>query len=166
MEFLPAVPRETAEKLWEDHQPESTKVWAVPRTQNERERNAQRTGLMPDGVDQEIDASALDMYLIPPPPPPLPPPPPPPPPPEIIVKPAVPEETEATKPSTRTRIPLVSAKSFNIASLQQFTNSFSQENLIGSGMLGSVYRAELPDGKVTVRMAKFFRVPVLLMTSF
>ncbi|XP_056158324.1 protein STRUBBELIG-RECEPTOR FAMILY 3-like [Syzygium oleosum] len=142
------VPRETAVKLSEDHQPESRKVWAVPRTQNERERNAQRTGLMPDGVDQEIDVSALDVYLIPPPPPPLPPPPPPPPPPEIIVKPAVPEETEATKPSTRTRIPLVSAKSFNIASLQQFTNSFSQENLIGSGMLGSVYRAELPDGKL------------------
>jgi serine/threonine protein kinase len=39
-------------------------------------------------------------------------------------------------------------KSFTIASLQQYTNSFSQENLIGGGTLGSVYRAQLPDGKL------------------
>ncbi|KAL4626985.1 hypothetical protein ACB092_05G135100 [Castanea dentata] len=32
--------------------------------------------------------------------------------------------------------------------LQQHTNSFSHENFIGEGMLGSVYRGELPDGKV------------------
>ncbi|KAL5162794.1 Protein STRUBBELIG-RECEPTOR FAMILY 8 [Glycine soja] len=30
----------------------------------------------------------------------------------------------------------------------QYTNSFSQENYIGEGMLGPVYRAELPDGKL------------------
>ncbi|KAI3456284.1 hypothetical protein Pfo_012947 [Paulownia fortunei] len=41
-----------------------------------------------------------------------------------------------------------SAKFFTIASLQQYTNSFSQENLIGKGTLGTVYRAQLPDGKV------------------
>lgn len=41
-----------------------------------------------------------------------------------------------------------SVKSFTIASLQQYTDSFSEENLIGEGMIGSVYRAELPDGKV------------------
>lgn len=150
---LDKVPKETAVvKLSEDHQPESRKVWAVPRTQNERERNAQRTGLMPDREDQESDVSALEAYLMPPPPPPPPPPTPPPPPPpplEIIVKPTVPEQTMATKPSVRTRIPLVSAKSFTIAYLQQYTNSFSQENLIGqSGMLGRVYRAELPNGKL------------------
>lgn len=43
---------------------------------------------------------------------------------------------------------LSSARTFSIASLQQYTNSFSQENLLGGGMLGTVYRAELPDGKV------------------
>ncbi|GLT33505.1 hypothetical protein SLA2020_080870 [Shorea laevis] len=37
---------------------------------------------------------------------------------------------------------------FTIASLQQYTNSFSEDNFIGEGMLGSVYRAELPDGKL------------------
>ncbi|XP_074269917.1 protein STRUBBELIG-RECEPTOR FAMILY 3-like [Silene latifolia] len=41
-----------------------------------------------------------------------------------------------------------SVKSFTVASLQQYTNSFSQDNLIGDGTLGSVYRADLPDGKV------------------
>ncbi|MBA0840180.1 hypothetical protein Goarm_002781, partial [Gossypium armourianum] len=37
---------------------------------------------------------------------------------------------------------------FTIASLQQYTNSFAEENFIGEGMLGGVYRAELPDGKL------------------
>ncbi|KAL0353106.1 UNVERIFIED_CONTAM: protein STRUBBELIG-RECEPTOR FAMILY 1 [Sesamum angustifolium] len=41
-----------------------------------------------------------------------------------------------------------SSKYFTIASLQQYTNSFSQENFIGRGTLGTVYRAQLPDGKV------------------
>ncbi|XP_011096273.1 protein STRUBBELIG-RECEPTOR FAMILY 1 [Sesamum indicum] len=41
-----------------------------------------------------------------------------------------------------------SSKFFTIASLQQYTNSFSQENLIGRGTLGTVYRAQLPDRKV------------------
>ncbi|KAJ6297480.1 hypothetical protein OIU78_023099 [Salix suchowensis] len=52
------------------------------------------------------------------------------------------------KPSRKTQTPLTSAKSFTIASLQQYTNSFSQENFIGGGMLGSVYRAQLPNGKL------------------
>ncbi|KAJ7946927.1 Kinase [Quillaja saponaria] len=37
---------------------------------------------------------------------------------------------------------------YTVASLQQYTNSFSQEHCIGEGTLGSVYRAELPDGKL------------------
>ncbi|KAL8260156.1 hypothetical protein R6Q59_028109 [Mikania micrantha] len=39
-------------------------------------------------------------------------------------------------------------RSFSISSLQQYTNSFSQENLVGRGMLGAVYKAQLPDGKL------------------
>ncbi|XXG59764.1 hypothetical protein AAC387_Pa04g1789 [Persea americana] len=38
--------------------------------------------------------------------------------------------------------------SFTVGSLQQYTNSFAPENLIGVGMLGSVFRAELPDGQL------------------
>ncbi|KAI4296650.1 hypothetical protein L6164_036594 [Bauhinia variegata] len=41
-----------------------------------------------------------------------------------------------------------SVKVYTVASLQQHTNSFSQENYIGEGTLGPVYRAELPDGKL------------------
>ncbi|CAN1854308.1 Protein STRUBBELIG-RECEPTOR FAMILY 8 [Linum perenne] len=37
---------------------------------------------------------------------------------------------------------------FTIATLQQCTNSFSEENFVGKGTLGSVYRAELPDKKL------------------
>lgn len=41
-----------------------------------------------------------------------------------------------------------SVKLFSVASLQQYTESFSQDNLIGKGLLGAVYKAELPDGKM------------------
>ncbi|KAH6829069.1 STRUBBELIG-receptor family 3 [Perilla frutescens var. hirtella] len=41
-----------------------------------------------------------------------------------------------------------STKFFTIGTLQQYTNSFSQENLIGKGTLGTVYSAQLPNGKV------------------
>ncbi|CAN6453447.1 unnamed protein product [Victoria cruziana] len=37
---------------------------------------------------------------------------------------------------------------YTVSDLQQFTDSFGQENLIGEGSLGSVYLAELPDGKM------------------
>ncbi|XP_027347253.1 protein STRUBBELIG-RECEPTOR FAMILY 3-like isoform X2 [Abrus precatorius] len=43
-----------------------------------------------------------------------------------------------------------SIKIYTIASLQQYTNSFSRENYIGEGTLGPVYTAELPDGKLLV----------------
>lgn len=133
---------------------------AGPKRMNVHEGNVRRVGAIPRREDSEIDMSALDVYMMPPPPPPPPgpssPPPPPPPPPrlssppptEIVINPTVAEEKKPKKPSLKPLSPHISAKSFTVASLQQFTNSFSQENLIGSGMLGSVYRAELPDGKV------------------
>ncbi|CAN8298491.1 unnamed protein product [Cochlearia groenlandica] len=39
------------------------------------------------------------------------------------------------------------AKLFSAAELQLATNSFSEENLLGEGPLGSTYRAKLPDGQ-------------------
>ncbi|KZV16139.1 protein STRUBBELIG-receptor FAMILY 8 [Dorcoceras hygrometricum] len=42
----------------------------------------------------------------------------------------------------------ITATSFTVAILQTATNSFSQENLIGEGSLGRVYRAEFPNGKI------------------
>ncbi|CAL9112010.1 unnamed protein product [Musa acuminata var. zebrina] len=38
--------------------------------------------------------------------------------------------------------------SYSVAELQQYTNSFSEENLIRDGRLGKVYLAVLPDGKL------------------
>lgn len=42
------------------------------------------------------------------------------------------------------------AKAYTIAELEIATNGFSEENLIGEGSLGSVYKAEFPDGKVNI----------------
>nr|XP_016506399.1 PREDICTED: protein STRUBBELIG-RECEPTOR FAMILY 8-like [Nicotiana tabacum] len=42
----------------------------------------------------------------------------------------------------------ITATSYTVAALQTSTNSFSQENLIGEGSLGRVYRAEFPNGKI------------------
>ncbi|XP_010539262.1 PREDICTED: protein STRUBBELIG-RECEPTOR FAMILY 8 isoform X2 [Tarenaya hassleriana] len=46
----------------------------------------------------------------------------------------------------RTRSP-ITASQYTVASLQVATNSFSQENIIGEGSLGRVYRAEFSNGK-------------------
>jgi len=43
----------------------------------------------------------------------------------------------------------ISAKAFSVAELQAATNSFSEENLLGDGALGCVYRADFPDGQVS-----------------
>ncbi|XP_013662113.2 protein STRUBBELIG-RECEPTOR FAMILY 8 [Brassica napus] len=48
---------------------------------------------------------------------------------------------------TRMRSP-ITASQYTVSSLQVATNSFSQENIIGEGSLGRVYRAEFPNGKV------------------
>ncbi|KAI3741125.1 hypothetical protein L1987_58792 [Smallanthus sonchifolius] len=62
----------------------------------------------------------------------------------VIVKPiAAPPTT-----SHRTLRTLNPAKFFSIASLQEYTNSFSPENLVGSGVLSTAYKAELPNGKL------------------
>lgn len=53
----------------------------------------------------------------------------------------------------------ITATSYSVAALQTATNSFSQENLIGEGSLGRVYRAEFPNGKV------FFHFVVLIVSE-
>lgn len=49
----------------------------------------------------------------------------------------------------------VSATSYNISTLQGATNSFSQENLVGEGTLGRVYRGQFHNGKVC-ELVSFF----------
>ncbi|XAR55470.1 Non-specific serine/threonine protein kinase [Bertholletia excelsa] len=126
----------------------------VPKARNEPEVNVRRMSALPKQDNHEIDMSRFDIDSLEPPLPPPPPPPSTPPPPlppqfqEVIVEPIIPAAATTDTPSSRSPSPKISVKSYTIASLQQYTNSFSQENLIGEGMLGSVYRAELPDGKV------------------
>jgi len=81
----------------------------------------------------------------------LPPPPPPPPPPlppieRVVANPIVPPEKRYSPPP-RTSTP-TSATPFSVASLQQYTHSFREENVIRESRLGKVYLAELPDGKL------------------
>lgn len=99
--------------------------------------------------DHEIDMTVLDVDILAPPPPP-------PPPPFLSVDKVTvnPIFAPVTMTGHSNRSPN-SVRSFTIASLQQFTNSFSQANLIGGGMLGTVYRAELPIGKVTFFWLEF-----------
>ncbi|XP_022928074.1 protein STRUBBELIG-RECEPTOR FAMILY 2-like [Cucurbita moschata] len=49
--------------------------------------------------------------------------------------------------SKRCNLP-VGTKMYTLSELQSTTNNFSQENLLGEGSLGAVYRAEFPDGQV------------------
>ncbi|KAI3471548.1 hypothetical protein Pfo_028198 [Paulownia fortunei] len=51
------------------------------------------------------------------------------------------------KSFSRSKMP-IGAKVYTIAELQIATSSFSEEYLIGEGSLGSVYRAEFPDGTI------------------
>lgn len=49
----------------------------------------------------------------------------------------------------------ITATSYSVATLQTATNSFSQDNLIGEGSLGRVYRAEFSNGKVVSHFLVF-----------
>ncbi|XP_058218035.1 protein STRUBBELIG-RECEPTOR FAMILY 3-like isoform X2 [Rhododendron vialii] len=148
------VPKVQVLKPKEDHQPGPRRTSLIPKPWNESEPNVQRMSGIPKSNNHAIDMRRFDIDSLrppPPPPPTLPPPPPPPPPPQfdkVIVNPIAPATATTERPSTQTPLPQIAVKSYTIASLQQYTNSFSQENFIGSGMLGNVYRAELPDGKL------------------
>ena len=47
----------------------------------------------------------------------------------------------------RPKVP-ITATSYTVAALQIATSNFSQENLVGEGSLGRVYKAEFSNGKV------------------
>ncbi|KAG8388453.1 hypothetical protein BUALT_Bualt02G0127400 [Buddleja alternifolia] len=61
------------------------------------------------------------------------------------------ENSTSPKPivlSKKTKKAQINAKSFSVAELQIATDSFSVENFIGEGSIGSVYRAHMDDGEV------------------
>ncbi|KAK8952788.1 Protein STRUBBELIG-RECEPTOR FAMILY 1 [Platanthera guangdongensis] len=84
----------------------------------------------------------------------MPPPPPPPPPPrvgKIIANPIDPEKCTGTHPHVASNAPS-GVTSYSVASLQQYTNSFQEENLIKDGRLGKVYLGECANGKLLAVM--------------
>ena len=131
-------------RLKGDHQEEARRLRTIPKPQGEQEKDEQRMETIPKLLEHEIDMSSLDVFSMPSPPPP----PPPLPVERVIVEPTLFHKEANINPPKKSPVPPTFVKTFTIASLQQYTNSFSQDNLIGLGMLGSVYRAELPDGKV------------------
>ncbi|XP_020206008.1 protein STRUBBELIG-RECEPTOR FAMILY 3 [Cajanus cajan] len=137
------VPKGAVVRPKGDHQEETRRVRPISKPQVQKENDEQRMGTIPKLLDHEIDMSALDAYSMPSPPPP--------PPPlsneRVTVEPTPFHREANINHPKKSPVPTF-AKTFTIASLQQYTNSFSQDNLIGLGMLGSVYRAELPDGKI------------------
>lgn len=99
--------------------------------QTDNKMNVERLTAISKQESIEIDMSQFDIDSWRPPPPP-----------SLISQPInLPFEKVIVEPE-------VPVRSYTIALLQQYTNSFSQDNLIGRGMLGSVYRAQLPNGKV------------------
>ncbi|MCO5591891.1 hypothetical protein L7F22_045884 [Adiantum nelumboides] len=77
-------------------------------------------------------------------------------PPETVLKPPpsenfkepIIEKVLGRKASSRRAKSAISASAYSVADLQLATNSFSQEQLLGTGALGPVYRGELPNGKL------------------
>ncbi|KAL5151840.1 Protein STRUBBELIG-RECEPTOR FAMILY 3 [Glycine soja] len=143
-EWVNRIPKGAIVRPKGDHQEEARRVRAIPNPQGEQEKDEQRMETIPKLLEHEIDMSSLDVFSMPSPPPP----PPPLPVERVIVEPTLFHKEANINPPKKSPVPPTFAKTFTIASLQQYTNSFSQDNLIGLGMLGSVYRAELPDGKI------------------
>ncbi|XP_060192719.1 protein STRUBBELIG-RECEPTOR FAMILY 1-like isoform X3 [Lycium barbarum] len=83
-----------------------------------------------DDLDSEMESMISD--ILPPPPPPF-------------------LQALSATSVTHAKKNVNSAELFTIASLQQYTHSFSQDNLIGGGILGTVYRAESPKSLLAVK---------------
>lgn len=58
------------------------------------------------------------------------------------------ERLQGKNGSVKRVVSPITSTLYTVASLQTATNSFSQDNLVGEGSLGRVYRADFPNGKV------------------
>ncbi|XP_048447399.1 protein STRUBBELIG-RECEPTOR FAMILY 3-like [Pyrus x bretschneideri] len=137
------VPKEAVMKPLDDYGVDSNRVVAVPKPQ--KEKNIEVESSAESSMykrDHSIDMTDVSAEFLPRPPPP----------PFFL---ANKDTANLVGPArvTTSRIPmksldLSSVQVFTVGSLQQYTNSFSEENYIGAGMLGSVYRITLPDQKI------------------
>lgn len=118
---------------------DKSKMGLTPKQQDQQAKRIAESSMRKS--NHEMDMTGMDEDFLPPPPPP------PFPMPKVTVNPVVPAMVSTSRRPLKS-VNANSVKVFTVAALQQYTNSFSQENFVGAGTLGSVYRAELPDGKV------------------
>ncbi|KAL5579352.1 hypothetical protein UlMin_011794 [Ulmus minor] len=137
------IPKQTGVRPLESYGAVNRRMGSLPKLQDEQAKSVKRTAQSSTyEKDSEIDMTDTEEDFLPPPPPP-----PPFPIDNAIINPVVPAIATTSGRHLRNQNSN-SSRVFTVASLQQYTNSFSQENFVGAGMLGSVYRAELPDGKL------------------
>ena len=141
LKTLFAVPNEAVGKPPNSFGVQSGRTNLIPETQDEQEMHGERlfaTSTCNDGHELEItDPGSIFSSLKPP----------------SHHLPIVPGENiivNTTKhvEAKGSQVTTSSLNIYTIASLQQYTNSFSHENFIGESTLGPFYRAELPDGEV------------------
>uniref|UniRef100_A0A2N9I903 Protein kinase domain-containing protein n=1 Tax=Fagus sylvatica TaxID=28930 RepID=A0A2N9I903_FAGSY len=138
------VPRKRVEKPLDSHVKDNGRRSVFPKLQNAQGVDVNSSSAVSMPKNHETDTSgmsSMDMEFLPPPPPPFFPIE------KVSVEPMVPFKVTASRHPSKSPNGS-SVKVFTVAMLQHYTSSFSQENLIGDGMLGSVYRGELPDGKL------------------
>ncbi|KAJ6377114.1 hypothetical protein OIU76_026143 [Salix suchowensis] len=139
------VTKESTVKLQDQYAPDARRQEAYPKTHGEQDIDLKRMAAyskqkMDHGIHMtSVDANFIPLQPLPPPPPSLP----------IGNVIANPIGHAAHKKSHSTEtLSSHCPRILTIATLQQYTNSFSEENFVGEGTLGSVYRAELPSGKL------------------
>ncbi|KAM5588343.1 protein STRUBBELIG-RECEPTOR FAMILY 3-like [Rosa sericea] len=131
------VPKEAILKPLDGYGAESIRMGMMAKPQKQKKTDVKSTESSMHRKDHGINMTDTDEEFLPPPPLPF-----------FLSK---KDTVNPVGPATTSRLKSPnpsSVKVFTIASLQQYTNSFSEENLIGAGMLGSVYRAKLPDQKL------------------
>lgn len=135
------VPKEALVKPLDGYGVGSNRMGVMAKLKKEKKIDVKSTEGSMHRKDHGIDMTDTDEEFLPPPPPPF-----------FLgnkddVNPVVPARVTTHRLPVKSPNPS-SVKVFTIASLQQYTNSFSEENCVGAGMLGSVYRAKLPDQKL------------------
>ncbi|XP_011043251.1 PREDICTED: protein STRUBBELIG-RECEPTOR FAMILY 3 isoform X5 [Populus euphratica] len=136
------VTKESTVKLQDQYGQDARRQEAYPKAQGEQDIDFKRmAAYSKQRMDRGINMTSMDANFMP-----LPPPPPSLPIGNVIANPighAAHEKSHSTG-TLSSHFPRI----FTIATLQQYSNSFSEENFVGEGTLGSVYRAELPTGEL------------------
>ncbi|KAG6778695.1 hypothetical protein POTOM_015038 [Populus tomentosa] len=139
------VTKESIAKLQDQYGPDNRRQEAYPKAQGEQDMDLKRmAAYSKKKMDQGINMTGVVANFMPLQP--LPAPPSSVPTDNIIANPI--GHTAHKKSHSTETLNSYSVRIFTIATLQKYTNSFSEENFVGEGTLSSVYRAELPGGKL------------------